>query len=874
MTGNSPSRKPLHERSHSDTNTKAGGAIRIVPQTPPRLLGQRDDVYLRTPLPTHPSHILSPGREKGKDVTSALQYKFQPSLKPQPLTGSSGSSVAATHISPRPPQSEENTPGPSNLRPKPIPKKRLRIHKDNKTKTFSLVEQDAAQPEEDLSQSPKSPPTLSTRSSFASLQSVKRSLEVRSNSVTSCDSAVPAIGLIEPSTPVPDIETIREDHISNSLWSYGFVGGLRKVQKTPDLKTAASESESPLPPLSETYDGPTSPVSHDLSTKLSFQSTETAPSTLSANSNYKVYRNVSASASEAALASPSSSNSNYQLLGDPSPESSVIYRPQSAISESENENENYELHDDPSPNPSYVSLQQKEKYSQESLIIPPLKPRTRRSSENLGYYKQRSRESLRSGSLTSISTILSQQQAHQALVGSGSLIDLPILNPKVRLTGSWAEQLSVHPLRSHMQEHPHQWSSQLSTVHSVSDSGTNRGSRSWSDDNERRSSQFVPSTPSPHSRQMMSISSSFAQEETERGDYVDIEPPRPAFVRNLQRNNSSSSIPQVVGDQDEYGDGLTDMQDLRNRPSRTRLSGLISITSSDNGRTNTIRSTSSSRLNSLVATSIPIWAKIYYGSGERRYLGAPGSSTEGTDSRNNSFRTGSPNTDHLPLSIFSPRRRPRELNALAGPSANRASIEITPVPQVGNDRQLIHEPYSRKFRTWSLSSVWSPHLKHDRRATRQSMWEPPSVNWSTEGSLFGRRNVQIVMFITGFIFPFCKYSASRHLLKPLTDNRVAWMIAAFLPLPNNPMSDMEEKSHSTSNISSNRVPNDYTRQFGPMDEARFESAKWWRGLNRWMSMVGILIIAVIVSSSPFPPSSHNLTTPKIILVVISVKQGW
>jgi hypothetical protein len=194
-------------------------------------------------------------------------------------------------------------------------------------------------------------------------------------------------------------------------------------------------------------DGPVSPVSHDLShehdlsTKLSFQST--APSTLSDNTNYKVYRDNSASPSHAP---PSSSDSNYQLLGEPSPASSVIYRPQTSTSE----NENYELHGDPSPSPSYLDLPTQSKYSQESLLVPPLNPKARRSNENLGYYKSRSRESLRTGSLTSISTVLSQQEASRAIIGSGSLINLPNLNPKPRTTNSWAPMI----------ETPHQWSSQ------------------------------------------------------------------------------------------------------------------------------------------------------------------------------------------------------------------------------------------------------------------------------------------------------------------------------------------------------------------------------------------------------------------------------
>jgi hypothetical protein len=73
------------------------------------------------------------------------------------------------------------------------------------------------------------------------------------------------------------------------------------------------------------------------------------------------------------------------------------------------------------------------------------------------------------------------------------------------------------------------------------------------------------------------------------------------------------------------------------------------------------------------------------------------------------------------------------------------------------------------------------------------------------------------------------------------------MIAAFLPLPSSYMLNMRERDNSTSNLdSSNDVSNDYARQFGPMDEARYESAKWWRRLNRWMSFLGLLIVAAVV----------------------------
>lgn len=61
------------------------------------------------------------------------------------------------------------------------------------------------------------------------------------------------------------------------------------------------------------------------------------------------------------------------------------------------------------------------------------------------------------------------------------------------------------------------------------------------------------------------------------------------------------------------------------------------------------------------------------------------------------------------------------------------------------------------------------------------------------------------------------------------------------------MQEMQERDSSTSNLdTSNDVYNDYARQFGPADTVRYESARWWRGLNRWMSILGVLVIAAVV----------------------------
>jgi hypothetical protein len=82
------------------------------------------------------------------------------------------------------------------------------------------------------------------------------------------------------------------------------------------------------------------------------------------------------------------------------------------------------------------------------------------------------------------------------------------------------------------------------------------------------------------------------------------------------------------------------------------------------------------------------------------------------------------------------------------------------------------------------------------------------------------------------------------------------MIAALLPLPPMPQPEMAERLHSTSNVDlqqQQQVPQ-YVRA---IDEMRYNSARWWRNLNRVMSIVGLLVIGAIAA-----------------LAVIGVKQRW
>ncbi|RYO87867.1 hypothetical protein DL762_004053 [Monosporascus cannonballus] len=289
-----------------------------------------------------------------------------------------------------------------------------------------------------------------------------------------------------------------------------------------------------------------------------------------------------------------------------------------------------------------------------------------------------------------------------------------------------------------MEPHPHQWSSQLSTVMSEYE-GSDRDSRLASAIS--RSDRGSSALGSRHSRQLLSISSSLATQEEALGSSRSysgpLERPSPAYMRGAL----PSPPARTVRDLDEHGDGLADLQQhqLQHKPSWSRVGAYLSRRGSDRE----LHSSASSRAGSFTAASIPAWARLYYGSGERRWLAtAPSihSLSEAAASRpESSFRSGSPADDHPPQSVFNPRRRPRELPAHADPpdSADVASGGVAEMRLGARKR---------------TSSIWSPHLRFDRRAIRYSVWQPPSVTWATEGGVLGRSNIQ-VLILDGRVVP-------------------------------------------------------------------------------------------------------------------------
>ncbi|KAK3997253.1 hypothetical protein QBC44DRAFT_229982 [Cladorrhinum sp. PSN332] len=770
-------------------------------------------------------------------------------------------------------------------------------------KTFAIVPRSndrdsAVSTSQSPSQSLSSPPTTysSVRSSTHSTHE-RPSIDVWTDSradtpMTGVSTVVPDLTSSERASPAPSnasSSTARlggEDPTTSSPWNYRMFGGLRKVPSTPDHSKArpAVEPETPVPPLSPvpetTSSGKDETETGTIVRRPSSTSvvSEVTINTVSESSNYKVYGPGSvAQESSDSLIFNSPGPSNWEVLGNatpspvpafsltsppsPIPEYSLNSSPPETVDG--NESENYVVYGAQSvtvsPSSSLVTLGRKPRpsYSQESLKVAPLRPvGKRRSNENFGYYKQRSRESLRSraNSLKAVSSIIGNQNPAQSLLtvapvvinlapltarvargggsssGSSSSSDnvpwLPSPTPRSP-AGPSSPSLSIPPVPM-IQAHPHQWSSQLSTVMSESEESDPVPTRSVSPLSEstgtgghRRGNSWM----SRHSRQMQSISSSLADENV----VVYTTSGSESYPTSSSRGGPSQM--RTIRDHDEHGDGIADLDE---KPSMT---GLSSMFTNSNGSSRGLHSRSSSRASRTSRTranslnsSIPAWARVYYGSGERRWLGKSPSFLTISEAGSRPGSSGlfgdeeSPIDDQFPPAIFSPRRRAREVDqAGQRPYSDQADMDI---------EQGYPQNYG-VFRTLreKTSSIWSPHLRQDRRASRFSMWDPPSVTWSADTGIMGKRNAQIVLFSIGFIFP------------------LAWMIAAVLPLP------ALYKLEGTE-ISQGKKPE---TRFQPrlIDEKRYDSARWWRNLNRIMSLVGLLIIGAVVA-----------------LAVIGVKQGW
>ncbi|KAI0121801.1 hypothetical protein F4814DRAFT_190893 [Daldinia grandis] len=803
-------RTPLHEKSDSESNKLQ---IRMVPYSPPRPLDEEDssrlshaseqveeeeddDIQSTTDsatiaTPRTPKATIHRRQDHGADSSRSPSFPTPIS----PLAGIMGSDVSGSklasgsggveHTAPqtpvinRPsygsnirrinPQSQpspsRHDDGPSRPRRGTVSRREnhISVHSD---KTFSIVLKSTnpnARHSDRSGSTVKSPPLSNVSTNVSTISSHEESsfdgsTEDRHGSLLSSalERSISPITSGSPST----ITALPEELVEPSPWNYRMVGGLRKVPITPDPKGKGKQrelSESPLPPLPVTTT-PSPEPSSPLATKQSFNSEQTV-STIEETTNYKVVGRSSPPLPDtASIEVPSSSSSaNYKLLGQSSPAQTLASVVGPAIADTPG-SKNYIVYGDASSlssssipfrghryHRSDDSSQRKvrERYSQESLLVPPLRPHKRSSSESIGYYKQQSGENLRgrANSFSSLSSIVSHDTGS---LFTGSTPNVVLLHHTPSASSipqpTPVEPSSVTQQRAQMDTH--QWSSQLSTVMSEYE-GSDPGSRGASAGSTAdRVSSLLGSRDSRH---MRSISSSLVLDNLEtrlshsrshsHSDSLD----RLGAVYSRGRELPTSS-PRTIRDHDEHGDGLADLQHLQHRSSRTRLG--FSRQASDRS----LRSSVSSRAGSLVASSFPSWARLYYSSPDRRWL-APlsRSPSEVSDTRPASawIGGGSPSNDQYTQPIYNPRRRPRDVSDPR--SQPEDLMEISPVVEAGD----IQRTPKKKS-----SSLWSPHLRQDTRASNFSMWNTPSITWSADSGMFGKRNLQVALFVMGFIFPF------------------------------------------------------------------------------------------------------------------------
>ncbi|RKF55207.1 putative serine-rich protein [Erysiphe neolycopersici] len=829
-------RTPLLQRSESETNSNIRPAIRLVPKTPPKLLGSNDKdnayYYSRTPLPTHPSQFLIPRKVVAGISASHTQIsEFQNPSK-------SGNKSSSLTVEPTPIKSVQNLTNSQPLNrtvlvytgsptPKPSVKKRqLRIHEDSKTFSLCIPSNDgcfesetgASRRQDVMSTNPKSTHPSDILSSQASpLGPGIKKKQSEQGSITNTlieTSSTQPMRIENNFTTIPLSDKSKRkssiDSINSSPYNYEFIGGLRKVAETPDHKHQSSTSSGHLSSLFQLSDEVSSlTLPYDLLPKSSFSSTN---STSSETTNYKIYGEASVSESTSSIVtlSPLPATNEFTISED----TKHSLDSDRASPATGNYNESHEVFRGSSQ--SNLSLDDQNTHPR-SLIVSPIKQKVKKVRiYHTGVSPSKSRKSHQS-ELSSFS--LNPREAFRGFFSSNPSIQFPFhafnLSQRQIVSSSWAETLSLYPPRSHMNEYPHQWSSQLSTVLSVSE-GSEQDARSWSEDS-RDSRDSIDSRGGNISARTSQDLISPVSRSMSWNDST-IERPPSAF-KNLRRN-STSPIRTVI-EQDEHGDGITDMYNMRVRPIRRRTSGYLSSASSDNGRTNTMRSSISTHSMNLTLALLPAWAKLYYGGGEKRFLHTSRGSIGGIESRTNSFGHISSSPDQI-TNLPSSHKRPTDNN-------NRRKSSIAVDTNIMNSPDVIQRQRQSNMplATWNVANLWSPHLRPDKRSKRNCIWGPPSVNFGADAGLFGRRNIQVVMFILGFIFPF------------------SWMIASVLPLPHLPVTEMsdEDRLSPTFDIFKNE------RATNAIDEVRYESAAWWRKLNRYMSILGVLIIAAVVRNT-------------------------
>jgi hypothetical protein len=377
-----------------------------------------------------------------------------------------------------------------------------------------------------------------------------------------------------------------------------------------------------------------------------------------------------------------------------------------------------------------------------------------------------------------------------------------------------------------------------------------------------------------------SVEQDTSSDETSSDDDSFLQPPARAYLAS-SREASGSTIRMVSeADRREATDSVADLRpsEYRTPQLQARSSGLLSILSSPGSRSNSMRNSADTRLNSMrsftssrhnsITRSIrrpgsssslvsnlplPAWARRYYsGKVPKDYFySASQISSTTTLPRPQSASTPRTPVEHV-TNIFRPRTRlppppPRQshllpgigplvsnpINArpvsvvldLADPRAHWAGVEETALASAQNENETNPNSAYSPYRLYHNRREWSPHLHQNSRSAGRNFWRAPSMDQSRE-TLLNWRTAQVLGFILGFVFP------------------LSWFVAGFaLPLPPKPALDMEQVSRIP-------TPNVEARMQQKMDieaDIRYENARWWRGLNRVMCVLGAVLIVLVIT---------------------------
>jgi len=348
--------------------------------------------------------------------------------------------------------------------------------------------------------------------------------------------------------------------------------------------------------------------------------------------------------------------------------------------------------------------------------------------------------------------------------------------------------------------------------------------------------------------------------------------PQAAYARGgIIISSSTSILPEA--DRQEATDIISD---LRGPHLQHKNSGFLSIFSGASSRSNSMRSIVVRRLNSSGSLNstvhFPAWAHRYYSRGHNDafYTLRPDTSDSNLSLPSRPSTALSPVTEQSSHSLFRPRTRAgknaRESHVLPGigplvsnPSQHRlSSLALDPADprahwsgaeQAALEVELHHRPPVGSY----LANQWSPHLFPDNRASERNRWLAPSID-EKGAPIFAWRNVHMLGFMLGFIFP------------------ISWFVAALLPLPIKPA--MMEIQHDPE-VGGPTLQEQLDHQAATRHEIRYENLRWWRNLNRFMAMVGLVIISIIVSFWKSPNEMvFMLTVGQITLAIIGTRGGF